>query len=463
MADAVPAHQINLGIGFYGRSFTLSDPSCFQPGCPFDHGAAPGSCTNNSGTLSYSEITNIITQYNLELYYDLENAVKYITWDQDQWVSYDDGDTFKQKIDYANEIGRGGLLIWSIDQDTTDLKALSALVAPKNLMLLAQAAKDADNAAYWQGATEPDCYVTGCGGICNPGFVQITTQPCGDATFLVRHSTEADSALCCPISAAPDPTKCTWRGEAAPCNGQCWEGEVALELNKWGSGAYCESGNKVYCCQGTQDVSNKCYWTPQGGDCAAGDELFTFAGSFVSIVENALSIFLPTLIGEALEATLHEFGMDLQYKYCCPPNDAQRWKNCAWHGSGNCDDNHCDVGHQVQLTSSYTALGSYCGLPTRQQVYCCEAADGASPFLPVPLADLFPEPPVGDNVDVDTTLRTDNTWGTGAAETPDDEANDASFGFVVMASPEELQVSLDKRDGSDWELVNCHELDSDQR
>ena len=39
----VPAAKLNLGLGFYGRSFQLADPSCYQPGCLFKGGAAAGS------------------------------------------------------------------------------------------------------------------------------------------------------------------------------------------------------------------------------------------------------------------------------------------------------------------------------------------------------------------------------------------------------------------------------------
>ena len=110
----VPAKKLNLGLGFYGRSFQLADPGCSKPGCNFKGGGSPGSCTQNSGTLSYNEITDIIDQKKLKPIYDKESAVKYIVWDQDQWVSYDDEETFKQKIEFANKLGLGGLLIWAV-------------------------------------------------------------------------------------------------------------------------------------------------------------------------------------------------------------------------------------------------------------------------------------------------------------------------------------------------------------
>ena len=48
--NGVDPNQLNLGLGFYGRSFQLADPSCWQPGCPFKGGAAPGAV---SGDFSY--------------------------------------------------------------------------------------------------------------------------------------------------------------------------------------------------------------------------------------------------------------------------------------------------------------------------------------------------------------------------------------------------------------------------
>ena len=41
--------KLALGFGFYGRAFTLADPTCTKPGCPFSGGAKPGICTGTSG------------------------------------------------------------------------------------------------------------------------------------------------------------------------------------------------------------------------------------------------------------------------------------------------------------------------------------------------------------------------------------------------------------------------------
>jgi chitinase len=88
--------RVVLGLGFYGRSFTLEDPSCKAAGCPFSGGGNPGPCMNTSGVLSAVEIRDIVANgANVEL--DPVAAVKIITWDDNQWVSYDDAETLKMK------------------------------------------------------------------------------------------------------------------------------------------------------------------------------------------------------------------------------------------------------------------------------------------------------------------------------------------------------------------------------
>jgi chitinase len=193
--------------------------------------------------------------------------------------------------------------------------------------------------------------------------VKLTSQPCGGAKPVTRNSKEKDSELCCPISAMPDPKECTWRGSAPSCNGHCEDGEVLLELNRWGSGKYCEDGNKAYCCK-IPDKGNQCYWTGMGKECKVNDQLMvshfkilknlslfdkqTFSGTALSTVGDIVS--LGGLLGDVLGSALKDIDMSNLRKYCCPKNEKNNWKKCQWYGQpGSCFDNHCPVGKQVQL------------------------------------------------------------------------------------------------------------------
>jgi len=113
--DVAP-QQVAMGFGFYGRSFELSDPSCSKPGCQFSGGARAGPCSDTSGILMYYEIQALLKQNpGLKPVHDESAAVNYLVFDNNQWVSYDDATTFKQKVDWANDIGLGGSLIWASD------------------------------------------------------------------------------------------------------------------------------------------------------------------------------------------------------------------------------------------------------------------------------------------------------------------------------------------------------------
>ncbi|RSL86747.1 hypothetical protein CDV31_016357 [Fusarium ambrosium] len=377
--NKVDPSKINMGIGFYGRSFQLADPACHKPACLFLGGAKPGPCTNNPGTLSYFEIMDIIDKYDLTPYWDKKDAVKYVTWGGDQWVSYDDKDTIKQKIEFANALGLGGLLIWAIDLDNTRLDALAA---------------------------------------------SLCDRLAGKKT-----------SVCCPFASAPDPEKCTWRGNGVLCNGQCHEGEVALASSQHaGGGDVCTDGRKFLCCEAEAQVPD-CRWTGCNEECDSSENELTWKNGNCK-------------------------GKD-EKKFCC--NKEQEWRNCKWHGKpGNCFDNHCDTGWQVALATSHGGEGHDCGWASkRHRTYCCDPPKGESPFLPVPLEYLFPDPPNEEEAESDYQLKVDNTWG-GAEDLPFAETPEHSaFGFIVMTSPDELQTTLDKRDGSHWEVFDCNDAVSE--
>lgn len=85
----------------------MSNPSCMSAGCPFSSGANGGECTGTPGVLSAAEIVKIIAG-GAQVTFDPVAAVKIVTWNSNQWVSWDDAQTLKMKIDYANQRCLGG-------------------------------------------------------------------------------------------------------------------------------------------------------------------------------------------------------------------------------------------------------------------------------------------------------------------------------------------------------------------
>lgn len=113
----------------------MSDSSCLSAGCPFSGGGKAGPCTGTSGILSAAEIEDVIAS-GATVSLDAAAAVKIVTWDTNQWVSYDDAETMKMKINFANQHCLGGYvflvkfrhfnlanqvlrtMIWAVDMDT---------------------------------------------------------------------------------------------------------------------------------------------------------------------------------------------------------------------------------------------------------------------------------------------------------------------------------------------------------
>ncbi|KAL9578954.1 MAG: hypothetical protein Q9203_006905 [Teloschistes exilis] len=118
--------QVVLGLGFYGRSFTLTDPSCTHAGCPFSSGGNPGECSASAGTLTFAEIQRLVAAGAQETLVQ-DAAVKQAVFGGNQWVSYDDAETFKMKIDYANSKCLGGTMVWAVSTDDSKGSAAAAL------------------------------------------------------------------------------------------------------------------------------------------------------------------------------------------------------------------------------------------------------------------------------------------------------------------------------------------------
>ncbi|KAH9428893.1 hypothetical protein MCOR02_010315 [Pyricularia oryzae] len=93
----------------------------------------------------------------------------------------------------------------------------------------------------------------------------------------------------------------------------------------------------------------------------------------------------------------------------------------------------------------------------RERNFCCGPPPEKSPFLPVPLEYLFPfeHPPEDKEANTKFDLKVDLTYGGSSAVPFSEDPNNSPFGFVIMVSPGAIQVTLDSRDGSHSEAIDC--------
>ncbi|KAJ9384090.1 CAZyme family GH18 [Paecilomyces variotii] len=89
--------------------------------------ARAGSQGAHSLRQELQENAQIITSTGPTPYVNTTAAVSYMVYNGNNWVSFDDATTFAAKIEYANKIGLGGLMVWVIDLDNTNLNALGAI------------------------------------------------------------------------------------------------------------------------------------------------------------------------------------------------------------------------------------------------------------------------------------------------------------------------------------------------
>ncbi|KAI1203503.1 hypothetical protein F5X97DRAFT_330179 [Nemania serpens] len=266
----VESSKVVLGQGWYGRSFTLKDPSCNEPNgvCQFSGGADAGPCSGTSGILDYQEIEDVISQYNPEPVWDKAAGVKWITWNNDQWISYDDDDTFAQKRSFAKDRCLGGLMVWAIDQkDQSSANNLVSGVTEDQQSNAKQSAADQ--------AAKLTCYTTDCNAECKTGtnqVAQMNGQP-GQLSTNDRCPSGQYRNLCCNDGTTMG--KCQWRGYRGvglSCISGCAEGETELvtdtSSHSGSKDQTCNGGLQSYCCSGFKAPPTKSDLTAKAADAA---------------------------------------------------------------------------------------------------------------------------------------------------------------------------------------------------
>lgn len=235
---------VNLGLAFYGRSATAASPSYVSPGCPFVSSGNAGVCSGEAGVLLNTEISNIIQTHGLTPTFDREAAIKHISWDGNQWVSFDDEDTFKIKADFVKSSCLGGVMVWAISHDSR--AGDNALALSKAL----GATRTPLPGGLWTSGLRPFmtdqdqyCRWSNCGQACPVGFAAVVDSSLKDDYVSIYGGACGIQTWCCPKS-QPIP-KCNMGHvsgifQGGQCsNGGCADGQVEVGSNNigcWSSG-----------------------------------------------------------------------------------------------------------------------------------------------------------------------------------------------------------------------------------
>jgi chitinase len=112
--NGAPKHKINIGLATYGRSFTLTSSSTGL-GAPAKGAGPAGKYTREAGFLAYYEVCQKL-QSGYTRVWNSEQMVPYI-FSGTEWIGYEDTQSLTEKVNYAINLGLGGIMFWAIDLD----------------------------------------------------------------------------------------------------------------------------------------------------------------------------------------------------------------------------------------------------------------------------------------------------------------------------------------------------------
>lgn len=318
-----------------------------------------------------------------------------------------------------------------------------------------------------------------CGpSLCGPGQLELTDVKCADSSGQKR------KRLCCPLDGTPDPDFCTWRSGSllGPLTGlnigcstgsSCTSDELLMASDNYfldpdGGDASCLGlGLASYCCKKVETGEKLCGWTENvcisiGDDgkpdtpitgCDEGDNFVTYR-----------------------RGSCGTSGKKVQ-PYCCNPGVDLSRLSCHWNvGSApECSTGTCGQG-EVNLGQHEDGGGKSCWIPApkqrqkdcpecvgRTEVYptlCCnsDALKINVKTLPVPVENLFFEEDlktIPEDSVPEFEVVTDGTMGGAQNWRGDSDPNQSSFAWHIIDGPRDEVASVNKRDGSHWEVYGC--------
>ncbi|KAG9571281.1 glycoside hydrolase family 18 protein, partial [Aureobasidium melanogenum] len=383
----IPPSKIVMGFGFYGRSFTLASSSCTTPGCAFSGASNPGPCTQTGGYLAYYELESVLNNNpSIKPIHDEDAAVMYFVWNNNQWISYDNAATYKQKVDWANSVGLGGAMIWASDQDDDKYSAHAAFLGRtikstsslRNLQLTDLANSNPVSVSQSLASFNGQQCKTYSGKCADLNDNAAMSAACGSGMTVVgwddagcgKKNHHYGKPVCCPTITAPK--NCIWRGDnngkgsSRDCSAQCWAGEVNMAgiMSSWGGGFTndgntnkCARGKKVFCCPdpGFSQLTSGCGYTGCGKNCGVGQTQLFEAGCFWGGTQ----------------------------KYCCP--SPAPFSDCHWVTKTDSTGVDSDCANavcakdEIEILRSSSGSGATLCAYGRQQPACCKISKAPDP------------------------------------------------------------------------------------
>lgn len=224
--------KVVLGLAFYSRTFGLANPSCMSPGgnCYFHSGGAPGRCSTNVGTLMGAEVKEILDTTGIQPVLDRAAAVKMFSYNN-AWITYDDLDTFRLKVRFAQSQCLGGVMVWAVSQDSGQtysgqLQEATGFKSPGITFDVQRGQVEGDPDIR---LNRDQCRWSGCGEGCGLDYYPVfrtDSDRHSDTEYMMDPTGCKDGShhtLCCPAY-GPYP-KCGWYDFwNGGCGGKCPSG-----------------------------------------------------------------------------------------------------------------------------------------------------------------------------------------------------------------------------------------------
>ncbi|KID94681.1 Glycoside hydrolase, subgroup, catalytic core, partial [Metarhizium majus ARSEF 297] len=381
----IDPEKVTMGLAFYGRGFRANDPNCLEPGCTYGSGSQARRCSHEVGVLLNSEIVDMMQLQKLQPTHYKDAAVKVLTFDDNQWVAFDDEETLGQKVQFASSKCLGGVMVWAVSHDTqkaTFSKALArkARLSRPSIMSLGMANGPQ---IYKRIQEHKQCLWANCGDSCPAGYTAQRRSDSGARTgeYMLNDSgchNKQLKVLCCPSDEARP--LCGWYNHNnGNCNPSCPADAVEVGSTTSSCGRSGRQGKKKYqaaCCskntrwretamlpQESLRLVSQCSW-----------------GSypFCDFSCSSGSMLVSSLDGSG-GGTCWGGGLGSQHTrpLCChQPDTDWKYTDCQWYrdiGAGSTASRDCRSGCpadkvQVALSSEGCRAGSwsYCCNPVAQ-------------------------------------------------------------------------------------------------